>query len=68
MRWKTWNKSGERRNKRMKWNKWFAWCPVVIYKETPGYAVCSNWVWLEWVERKDLFGTHQYDYRERQKI
>ena len=68
MRWRTWNKSGERRDRRMKWRKWFAWYPVVILIESPGYSVCRHWAWFEWVERKALFFSRlTYEYRERQK-
>lgn len=67
MRWKTWDKSGERRDKRTQWRKWFAWHPVTIFKEFPGHSVCKHWAWFIQVERKGLLGTRWYEYRERQK-
>jgi len=71
MRWRTWDKSGEHRDKKMQWRKWFAWYPVVIFKEYPGYSLCKYWAWFEWVERRGLYTdticSWVYEYRERSK-
>ena len=65
MRWKSY--SSARAGRKKQWHKWFAWYPVVIFKEYPGYIVCRHYAWLEQVERKGTYsyGYWNYDYREK---
>jgi len=47
------------------WHRWWAWRPVALEPtlDTNGNGLVRRWVWLEWVERRDLYGSGLHDYR-----
>ena len=42
------------------WNRWFAWYPVTV-----PVGLSIRWVWMEWVERKEVFTGMDFDHYHR---
>lgn len=62
MKWDNWI---TRRERKKEWRRWFAWHPVTLGNEWPNPE--GQTVWLEWVERRVLFGVEYLYYIYRQK-
>jgi len=71
MKWRTWDCSNIHTSEKVKWRKWFAWHPVIIFTDRTGYSTCKHWwAWLEWVERRGsyfrCYWGWVYEYRSKE--